>query len=545
MADTKISALTTKATPIGADILPIVDSTNTSNKKVTIQTLPISDATQTALNAKQNTLGFTPENVANKSTNTSLGTSNTQYPSQNAVKSYVDTGLAAKQNTLGFTPENVANKENTALDTSTTKYPSNNVVKTAVDLKANDSDVVKLTGDQSIAGVKTFSEDIRLIKSSGTSRITISSPLATDPKILSFRTNDVQRWAFRVDAAGDDIFLRRYNDSGVYQGDALSANRSTGLVSINDLAPLRINTRTAIVNFGPGNDGAGTISNNIQLARSTYYSSLTITNTGELRPVGFYIYCSGLLTINAGGRISANGGAGGTGNVNGTGGTGGGVVQANEYATTAGGVAGGAGGAGGTGIGSPAASVNAQSSLISANAGTSGAGGSGNNGGGGASRAGAATNFRPHYGVTVEAFRIGTALKGAGQSAPGGGGGGGDLTSGAGGGGGGAGAGVLMIFCDRLNNLGEIQARGGNGGDGGSATAGNRGGGGGGGGGTGGYVYIICREIINLGTINVSGGVGGAGGSGFGTGTNGTNGTDGTSGTYAIYETSTNTWTIV
>lgn len=35
-------------------------------------------------------LGFTPENVANKSTSTTLGTSNTLYPTQNAVKVYVD-----------------------------------------------------------------------------------------------------------------------------------------------------------------------------------------------------------------------------------------------------------------------------------------------------------------------------------------------------------------------------------------------------------------------------------------------------------------------
>jgi hypothetical protein len=35
-------------------------------------------------------LGFTPENVANKSTSTALGTSNTLYPTQNAVKTYVD-----------------------------------------------------------------------------------------------------------------------------------------------------------------------------------------------------------------------------------------------------------------------------------------------------------------------------------------------------------------------------------------------------------------------------------------------------------------------
>lgn len=35
-------------------------------------------------------LGYTPENVSNKSTNTSLGTSDTFYPSQKAVKTYVD-----------------------------------------------------------------------------------------------------------------------------------------------------------------------------------------------------------------------------------------------------------------------------------------------------------------------------------------------------------------------------------------------------------------------------------------------------------------------
>ena len=51
--------------------------------------------------------------------------------SQKAVKTAVD----AKQDALGFTAENSANKETSALDTSTTKYPCNNVVKTAVDGK--------------------------------------------------------------------------------------------------------------------------------------------------------------------------------------------------------------------------------------------------------------------------------------------------------------------------------------------------------------------------------------------------------------------------
>jgi hypothetical protein len=46
-------------------------------------------------------LGFTPENVANKSTNTSLGTSDTLYPTQNAVKTYAD-NLLGNANALVY-----------------------------------------------------------------------------------------------------------------------------------------------------------------------------------------------------------------------------------------------------------------------------------------------------------------------------------------------------------------------------------------------------------------------------------------------------------
>lgn len=77
-------------------------------------------------------------------------------PSQNAVFD----ALALKQNSLGFTPEDSANKDNGTLSTSTTTYPTSNAVKTAVDLKANDTDVVKLTGNQSVGGVKTFTSEV-------------------------------------------------------------------------------------------------------------------------------------------------------------------------------------------------------------------------------------------------------------------------------------------------------------------------------------------------------------------------------------------------
>ena len=46
-------------------------------------------------NKVQLRLGFTPENVANKSTNVLLGTSDILYPTQKAVKTYVDSSISA------------------------------------------------------------------------------------------------------------------------------------------------------------------------------------------------------------------------------------------------------------------------------------------------------------------------------------------------------------------------------------------------------------------------------------------------------------------
>lgn len=45
----------------------------------------------------ENNIGYVAENQANKDNTTTLGTSTTLYPTQNAVKVYADTGLATKQ----------------------------------------------------------------------------------------------------------------------------------------------------------------------------------------------------------------------------------------------------------------------------------------------------------------------------------------------------------------------------------------------------------------------------------------------------------------
>lgn len=60
-----------------------VTSFNTRTGAITLTSTDVTDA-----------LGFTPENVANKSNDTALGTSSTLYPTQNAVKVYVDSATA-------------------------------------------------------------------------------------------------------------------------------------------------------------------------------------------------------------------------------------------------------------------------------------------------------------------------------------------------------------------------------------------------------------------------------------------------------------------
>lgn len=99
-----------------------VDNTSDADK-------PISSATQTALDSKQDSLGYTPESVSNK-TDTMAGNtaSSVKYLSAKGVYDWVMslgfiTNVAAA---LGYTPENVANKSTSVAtdQASDTKYPS-------------------------------------------------------------------------------------------------------------------------------------------------------------------------------------------------------------------------------------------------------------------------------------------------------------------------------------------------------------------------------------------------------------------------------------
>jgi len=83
-------------------------------------------------NNKQAALGFTPENVANKSTITTLGVSDTLYPTQNAVKTYVDNavsvGIIIKQSVRVASTANVTISSAPAAIDSVTLVSTNRIL---------------------------------------------------------------------------------------------------------------------------------------------------------------------------------------------------------------------------------------------------------------------------------------------------------------------------------------------------------------------------------------------------------------------------------
>jgi hypothetical protein len=96
-ADGELQALTASddyrtvsSLPMAAGNVSTTASAVTFNASGNISATTVQTAIEELDTEKQAALGFTPENVANKDTTTTLGTSDTKYPSQNAVKVYVD-----------------------------------------------------------------------------------------------------------------------------------------------------------------------------------------------------------------------------------------------------------------------------------------------------------------------------------------------------------------------------------------------------------------------------------------------------------------------
>jgi hypothetical protein len=140
----KVGEVTPDKTLVG---LSNVDNTSDLNK-------PISTATQTALDGKQPTGNYATGGGTATGTNTGDETQSTIKTKLGAAASGVDgyllgtdwTTFNGKQNALGYTPEDVANKQ-TDLTPSATKYPTVNAVNTGLAGKFNTPTSYKWTLD--------------------------------------------------------------------------------------------------------------------------------------------------------------------------------------------------------------------------------------------------------------------------------------------------------------------------------------------------------------------------------------------------------------
>ena len=89
----------------------------------------------------------------------------------------------------------------------------------------------------SIGYTGTYGNEVKLYSSHNADSRWIFNSVGVHNKIFSFRVNDLQRWAFRVNQdaesgsnAGTNFELRRYNDGGTFIDSPISVSRQTGQV---------------------------------------------------------------------------------------------------------------------------------------------------------------------------------------------------------------------------------------------------------------------------------------------------------------------------
>lgn len=199
----------------GSEIIPILK--DGENGAVAAENLPVSLPTQAAIDAATSgAASGLATHVANTSnphavTKTQVGLSNVDNTSDadKPVSTAQQTAIDAK----------VADAINNG---TTTVAPSQNAVFDALALKAVDADVVHDTGDETIAGVKTFSND--LTAASLTAVTTVEAPTAVVDTFmshndtgLSFNTGNTTG----IDSAGMNVDFQAGSANGEADGGSV------------------------------------------------------------------------------------------------------------------------------------------------------------------------------------------------------------------------------------------------------------------------------------------------------------------------------------
>ncbi len=159
-----------------------------------------------------------------------------------------------------------------------------------------DLGIHSLTADTIGIGTPAGAEKLHIDGGASTTRVKIDADNGVS-RILSFRTDDVQRWALRVDGiesganSGGDFQLRRYNDAGAYIDSPIAINRANGNITtaqnINGATPTELGYLSGVGSQVVGTTDTNTLTNKRITARTgTTTSSATPTiNTDN---VDFY-----------------------------------------------------------------------------------------------------------------------------------------------------------------------------------------------------------------------------------------------------------------
>jgi hypothetical protein len=199
--ESQVIGATAKTTPADADLIGIVDSADSNN----IKKLSWANAKET-------------------------------------LKTGFDT---LYQETLGFTPENVANKEDATLDTSATKYPTNRLVKENIDLKldkagdtmtgnlefgAGKGVITPIIAESTTARTLALTDAFSYIRTTNGSETTITIPL--NSSVAFAIGTQVVVWQ---QGEGDVVFEGAHEDVAINAPSLMMSNqyKSALLIKVN------------------------------------------------------------------------------------------------------------------------------------------------------------------------------------------------------------------------------------------------------------------------------------------------------------------------
>jgi hypothetical protein len=303
MSDSKISSLTAYTTPLDADVVPVVDTANAETKKTTWANV------KATLKAYFDTQYLTEasgdaqyEVLTNKSTDTALGTSDTLYPTQNAVKTYADTLVAGLLDYRG------------AYDASVNTFPASGGSGTAGAVKKGDAWVISVAGtlggsaiqigDMLVANVDTpgqtdgnwnkLNTNISYVPEDAANKVTSISGASTDTQYPSAKLT-YDQLALKLPLAGGtmsgDIILGE--NTGIALDPAGSADgKYTGIkmtatagatVAFGDLVYLDAATSRWKLTDADASATAGPVMLAMCLGSSTDGNAVTLLLQGNIR----------------------------------------------------------------------------------------------------------------------------------------------------------------------------------------------------------------------------------------------------------------------